>query len=82
MEPLSFIDTILLDFHMGHVLLGAFVLALLGAIPLRSMKVIALTVSTFGVIFMLTPTAAMPDTYLFLGIGLVIVGPMLYVTSR
>lgn len=82
MEPLSFIDAMLLDVNIGQVLLLVFVLALLGALPLKSGKVIALTITVFGLIFMMTPAGIMPDIYLFLGIGLVIVGPMLYVTTR
>jgi hypothetical protein len=33
------------------------------------------------VIFLLTPVSLMPTHYLFLGIALVVVGPMLYVTG-
>ena len=81
--PLQAIDNIMLPFHMGHILLGAFVLAVLGSLPLKSMKILGLNVIMFGAIFLLTPTDMAGGTILYrlLGVGLVIVGPMLYVAG-
>jgi hypothetical protein len=75
------IDTFLLDYHLGHVLLLAFVASLLGALPLKSQKVIAAVVVTFGVIFTVSPFSTMPATYILFGIGLVVVGPLLWTTA-
>jgi len=75
------IDTFLLDYHLGHVLLLAFVASLLGALPLKSQKVIAAIIVTFGVIFTVSPFSTMPATYILFGIGLVVVGPLLWTTA-
>jgi len=75
------IDTFLLDYHLGHVLLLTFVLSLLGTLPLKSRKVIAAVVITFGVIFTISPFSTMPATYILFGIGLVVVGPLLWTTA-
>jgi hypothetical protein len=75
------IDTFLLDYHLGHVLLLTFVLSLLGTLPLKSRKVIAAVIVTFGVIFTISPFSTMPATYILFGIGLVVVGPLLWTTA-
>jgi uncharacterized membrane protein (DUF485 family) len=75
------IDTFLLDYHLGHVLLLAFVASLLGTIPLKSQKVIAAVVMGFGAIFVMAPFTTMPATYILFGIGLVVVGPLLWTTA-
>ncbi len=80
LSPL-FIDTFLLDYHLGHVLLLAFVASLLGVLPLKSQKVIAAVIVSFGLIFSMSPFTTMPATYILLGIGLVIVGPLLWTTA-
>ena len=75
------IDTFLLDYHLWHVLLLAFVASLLGTIPLKSQKVIAAVVMGFGAIFVMAPFTTMPATYILFGIGLVVVGPLLWTTA-
>ncbi len=75
------IDAFLLDYHLGHVLLLAFVASLLGAAPLKSQKVIALVVMGFGAIFLMAPFTTMPATYILFGIGLAVVGPLLWTTA-
>ncbi len=80
MLPLQFIDEILIDYTLAEVLLITFVVAVLATLPLKSVRVVGLVVTTFGAVFMLSPT--MPDYMLLLGVGLVVVGPMMFVTSR
>jgi uncharacterized membrane protein HdeD (DUF308 family) len=82
MLPLQLVDSILLNYHMGHILLLGFVLTTLGALPLKSQQVIGLNTILFGVIFILTPASMMPNVYLFLGITLIVIGPMVYVTAN
>jgi hypothetical protein len=53
-----------------------------GSLPLQSRKIVAINTTVFGVIFLLTPQSLVPPHYLFLGIALVVVGPMLYATAR
>lgn len=81
MLPLQVIDSFLLNYNIGQVLLFAFILTTLGALPLKSQKVLAINTTLFGVVFFLTPQAISEVQYLFLAIVLVLVGPMLFVTS-
>lgn len=82
MLPLQLIDSFLLEYNVGQALLLVFVLATLGTLPLKSKKVLALNAMAFGVIFLLTPQSLVPLHYLFLGIALVVIGPLLWTTSR
>ncbi|ELZ33415.1 hypothetical protein C474_05025 [Halogeometricum pallidum JCM 14848] len=82
MLPIQLIDSFLLEYNVGQALLLVFILATLGALPLKSAKVVALNTMAFGVIFLLTPQSLVPLHYLFLGIALVIIGPLLWTTSR
>ena len=80
MLPL-FVDSILLNYHMGHILMLGFVLTTVGALPLKSQQVIGLNTILFGVIFILTPASMLPNVYLFLGLALLVIGPLVYVTA-
>lgn len=82
MLPLQVIDSFLLDYNVGQALLLAFILTTLATLALRSQKVIALNAMLFGVLFLLTPQALAPIHYLFLGITLLIVGPLLFTTAN
>lgn len=79
MLPLQVIDSFLLNYNVGQALLLGFVLTTLALLPLKSLKAVAINAALFGVIFLLTPQALAPPHYLFLGIALVVVGPMLFV---
>ncbi|WP_253738530.1 hypothetical protein [Halohasta salina] len=80
MLPL-FVDSILIDYNIGQILLAGFVLTTLGALPLKSQQVIAINTMLFGVIFVLTPKSLMPNYFLFLGLTLVVIGPLVYATA-
>jgi len=80
MLPL-FVDSILLEYHIGHILLLGFVLTTVVALPLKSQQVIGLNTILFGVIFILTPASMFPNVYLFLGLALLVIGPLVYVTA-
>lgn len=82
MLPLQLIDSFLLDYNVGQALLLVFLLATVGAVPLKSQKIIALNAIVFGVIFLLTPQALVPPHYIYLGIALLVVGPMLLTTAN
>ncbi|MFB6128105.1 MAG: hypothetical protein ABEJ79_12550 [Halolamina sp.] len=81
MLPLQVIDSFLLNYNVGQALLLIFVLGTVGALPLKSRKIVGLHFVAFGVVFLLTPQSLVPVHYLFLGIVLVVVGPMLYITG-
>ena len=79
--PLPLIDDFLINYNVGQALLLLFVLSVLAAIPLGSRKVLSLNGIVFGLIFVLTPSSLAPLQYKFLGIALLVVAPLLYVTA-
>ncbi|MDZ5813387.1 hypothetical protein U4E84_18820 [Halorubrum sp. AD140] len=81
LSPL-FIDTFLLDYHLGHILLFGLIVSLLGAAPLKSQKIMASILTAFGVIFLMAPYTTMPPTFILLGIPLVLVGTLLWTMAR
>ncbi|MFB6131306.1 MAG: hypothetical protein ABEJ28_10850 [Salinigranum sp.] len=81
MLPLQVIDSFLLNYNVGQALLLVFIVATLGLLPLKSPRLVALNTVVFGIVFLLTPQALVPVHYMFLGITLLVVGPMLYVVS-
>lgn len=95
MDPLALqvVDSFLLNYNVGDALLVAFVLGVLATIPLKSRKVLTLHLLLFGLIFFLTPSSMMsvdasgshilggPLQYKLVGLGLVLVSPVLYVTA-
>ena len=80
--PLQLVDTFLLQYDAGQVLLALLILSTLATLPLKSMKVIGLNTIVFGLIFMITPGSLAPVQYRFLGVALLFVGPLLVVTAR
>ncbi len=78
--PLAWVDQVLLDYHVGHVLIVMFVLVMLAAVPLRSPKVLSLNVVAFGLIFVLTPFWVVEgyDAYIYAGIAMIVVGTMAF----
>ena len=81
MLPIQLVDSFLLEYNVGQALLLVFVFATVGVLPLRSQKVLAANVMAFGALFALTPQSLVPIHYLFLGLGLLVVGPLLYTTA-
>lgn len=80
--PLQVIDSFLLQYNVGQALLAVFILTTLGALPLRSRKVLGLNTVVFGLVFLITPTPGLqPVHYQFLGIALLFVGPFLVITG-
>ena len=81
--PLQLLDTFLLDYHIGHVLVLTFVLVMLGSLPFRSRKILALNAILFGVIFIAVPLSMTENImYRLVGFALVIVAPILYTTAE
>lgn len=80
--PLQVIDNFLIQYNVGQALLALFILTTLGALPLKSMKIVGLNAIVFGLIFLLTPQSLEPVTFKFLGIALLFVGPLLVVSAR
>jgi hypothetical protein len=81
--PLQLVDSFLLQYNVGQALLFLYILTTLGALPLKSRKVIGLNTVVFGIIFLLTPTPGMqPVHFQFLGIALIFIGPFLVITGE
>lgn len=83
--PLALIDDFLVNYHVGHALLLLFVLSVVGVIPLGSRKIVSINAVMFGLLFLVIPGLMIGDDpfmYRFLGLALVIVAPLLYVTAR
>jgi len=81
--PLQLIDSFLLQITLGQVLLVVFVVGVLGVLPLKSRQMLSLHVIGFGLLFLLTPQSLLEGTqYKFVGLALVLVGPVLYTTAR
>lgn len=76
--PLQVIDNFLQPYNLGQALFLAFVLTVLALLPLKSKKTISLALLVFGVVFVLLPSFAAPVVWRLLGIGLLVVSPILY----
>jgi hypothetical protein len=92
--PLQIVDSFLLNYNVGDALIVVFGVGLLATLPMRSRKLTTLHVILFGLIFLLTPSSAMAvDSggshflggalqYKLLGLGLLVVGPVLYTSAK
>jgi hypothetical protein len=91
--PLQVIDSFLLQYNVGDALVAVFILGLLATLPLKSIKLTMLHVIGFGALFLLLPGSMLGvDSggahllgsvlqYKMLGLGLLVVGPVLYTTA-
>ncbi|MFC7167520.1 hypothetical protein [Halospeciosus flavus] len=80
--PMPVVDELILQLNLGQVLLALFVLSVVGVLPKNSQRLVALNTLAFGVLFLVTPTSLAPSHYKYLGLALLVVGPMLYTTSN
>ena len=81
--PLQVVDNFLLQYNFGQVLLAVLILSFLASLPLKSRKVFAAQFISFGLIYMLTPQSLLAEAHWkFLGIALIVLGPMVYMTAR
>lgn len=80
---LQLVDTFLLQYNLGQALLLGYVLVMLGSLPLKSVRVLSLNTLLFGLIFIAGPASMVPFVYKIVGIGMLVVSPMLYtIASR
>ncbi len=94
LAPLQLVDSFLLNYNVGDALLVAFALGFLATLPLKSWRVITLHILAFGLLFLVTPAQmlaveatgshflATPLQYKLLGLGLLVVAPVLYTTGN
>lgn len=81
MLPLQLIDSFLLDYHMGHVMLLLFAVTTAGALPLKSQRLVAVNLTLFGALFAMAPFGLMTAAYVLFGVALLVIGPLLYATA-
>ena len=91
--PLQVIDSFLLGYNAGDALIVVFVLGVLAVIPLKSWKILTLHLLLFGLVFFLTPSSMLAVDasgshllgsalqYKLLGLGLLLISPVLYATA-
>lgn len=79
--PLPLVDDFLRPYSVGQVLFVVFVLSVVGTLVVRSRKAMAANLVLFGLVFTLTPGSLAEVQFRFLGFGLVVVGPVLYMTA-
>lgn len=83
LAPLQLLDNFLLDYDLAHALLLLFVLALPAGYVRGSRKITAINFALFGAIFIAVPSmGAGANYYAFLGVALLVLGPMLYATAE
>ena len=76
------LDDFLLNYTIGDAVLLLFILSIPAAIAKSSMKILAINAILFGGLFVIIPSiGGGPILYAYLGVGLLVVGPMLFVTS-
>ena len=81
--PMQLIDDFLLNYNVGQALLLLFILALPAGYVQGSRKITAINLMLFGALFIAIPSIDGGENYYaFLGIGLLVLGPMLYSTAR
>jgi len=80
---LQVVDEFLRQYSVGQALVLGLVLAVVAVLPLGSRKVLSLNVLGFGLLFLLLPGSLLgPFHFRLLGIALIVLGPLLYVTGR
>lgn len=80
--PLQVIDGILRQYSVAHAILILFVVALLAGFVKKSMKLTGLQFTVFGLIFFLTPLSTHPMWFQWLGLGLIVAGPVLFIAAE
>ncbi|AGN01585.1 hypothetical protein L593_08200 [Salinarchaeum sp. Harcht-Bsk1] len=79
--PLQWMNDFLLAYNIGHAILVGFVLSVLAILPLQSRKVFALNAGLFGTLFVITPISASAYQWRLFGFVLLVLAPLLYLTS-
>ncbi|WP_458209618.1 hypothetical protein [Haladaptatus sp. NG-SE-30] len=79
--PLPLVDDFLIKYNVGQAVFVLFALSLLGAIPLKSRKVLSLNAIMFGILFMLVVSMGAPPHFAYLGVALLVIAPLLYTTA-
>ncbi|MDX1745671.1 MAG: hypothetical protein R3324_07015 [Halobacteriales archaeon] len=80
--PMPLLGDFLLNYNAGQVVLLLFILSIPAAVAKSSMKILALNAILFGGLFVVIPSIGAGSVeYAYLGVGLLVIGPMLFVTG-
>lgn len=83
LAPLQVIDDFLLNYNVGQVVLLLFVLSLPAGYVQGSRRITGVNLVLFGGLFMAIPSiGGGPTHYVFLGLALLVLGPVLYATAE
>lgn len=81
--PMPLVDDFLLNYNVGQAILLLFILSLPAGYVQGSRKITAINFALFGTLFIIVPSIdGGPVHYAFLGIALLVVGPLLYTTAK
>ena len=79
--PLQVIDGILRQYSVAHAILLLFAGAVLAGFVKKSMRLTGLQFTVFGLVFFLTPISTHPMYFQYLGLGLIVVGPVVFIAA-
>ncbi|MAT09200.1 MAG: hypothetical protein MK159_02845 [Halobacteriales archaeon] len=81
--PMPLLDDFLVNYNLGQVILAMFILSLPVGFVFGSRKITAINVSMFGLLLTLAPSLGGGDVYFgYLGIILLVLGPMIYSIAK
>ncbi|MBV0924963.1 hypothetical protein KTS45_12220 [Halomicroarcula limicola] len=90
--PLQLVDSFLLNYTVGDVLLLGFVVGILGILPMRSLRVLGVHTISIGALLLIVPAAMLEPNagsflgtafqYKIVGIVLLALAPVLYAVGR
>lgn len=82
LTALQVLDKFLAPYHIGHATVLLFLLTLPAGIVKKSVQIIALTLIAFGGVFFVIPSISdAGSVYSFVGLALMVIGPMAYTTA-
>ena len=80
--PMPLIDDFLIQYELGQAVLLLFILSLPVGYVRKSWKITGINAIMFGVLFIIVPSLGGGEVhYAFLGIALLVIGPMLYISG-
>jgi energy-converting hydrogenase Eha subunit C len=92
LAPLQVVDSLLLNYNVGDVLLLVTVLGAVGIFLQRSNKLLGLHLLSLGLLLLILPGSmfepaagsllATIEMYKFVGLGLIVVAPVIYAVGR
>lgn len=82
LQPLALLNDFILPFNVGQVVLLLFLLTLPVGVVKKSRRITSINVVMFGLLFAIVPSiGGGPSYYAFLGLALLVIGPVLYATA-